>query len=47
MRRLLVSALALSALAMSTPALAGGIAYVDYAQLMQKAPQIKASNASL
>lgn len=47
MRRLFILCMALSTLSMSTPALAGGIAYVDYAQLLQEAPQIKASNALL
>ncbi|MGA7966117.1 MAG: OmpH family outer membrane protein [Gammaproteobacteria bacterium] len=47
MRQFLVSAVVLSALVISTPALADGIAYVDYTQLLQKAPQIKASNALL
>ncbi|MGI0135408.1 MAG: OmpH family outer membrane protein [Candidatus Micrarchaeaceae archaeon] len=47
MRGYLVAGVTLSALIVSTPALAGGIAYVDYEQLLQKAPQVKASNASL
>lgn len=47
MRQILISTVALSVMVISLPALAGGIAYVDYAQLLQKAPQIKASNALL
>ncbi len=35
------------ALVFATPALAGGIAYVDYAMLMRQAPQVTASEALL
>lgn len=44
---LIMMTVAISAMVISMPALAGGIAYVDYAQLLQKAPQIKASDTLL